>query len=119
MIENALVEKAETFYKNNSHFRKQLNNKSKDNRQTLYMFMEHWLKGIIKGMKKIYIIGQLVNDTPTTKIEKYRFCHNPKLINKITSIKSVMSLSSDSLPYWKWFNTMEDAELYIKNYLLN
>lgn len=47
-----IVEKAERIYGLNPHFRKQLNDKRKDIRYTLEMFMEHWALLLIKHIKK-------------------------------------------------------------------
>lgn len=38
-----LEKKAERIYENNGHFREQLNKKGYDQRETLKMFMAHWL----------------------------------------------------------------------------
>lgn len=46
-----LVDKAERIYKNNEHFRKQLNKKRTDCRYTLEMFMEHWSLPLLKDYK--------------------------------------------------------------------
>lgn len=49
-----LVEKAERIYANSDFFRKQLNDKRKDMRYTLEMFMEHWALGILNRPKSGY-----------------------------------------------------------------
>lgn len=46
-----LVGKAERLYRINCHFRKQLNDKRKDMRYTLEMFMEHWALPLLKELK--------------------------------------------------------------------
>lgn len=39
-----LTERAERHYRDDEHFRKEINNKRKDPRQYLMMFMDHWKK---------------------------------------------------------------------------
>lgn len=46
-----LVNKAEHIYRVNSMFRKQLNDRRKDPRYVLEMFMEHWTMPILKDIK--------------------------------------------------------------------
>lgn len=43
-----LIKKAETIYKNSEHFRKLMNDRRKDARMTLGMFMEHWAEPLVK-----------------------------------------------------------------------
>ena len=43
-----LVSKAERLYTNNEGFRKQINDKRKDCRYVLEMYMEHWFKALLK-----------------------------------------------------------------------
>lgn len=52
VISPTLVEKAEHIYKVNSGFKKQLNDRRRDCRYTLEMFMEHWTLAILKGYKR-------------------------------------------------------------------
>ena len=47
-----LVQKAETLYKKSDHFRKLINDKRKDMRYTLEMFMEHWADAILNRPKR-------------------------------------------------------------------
>jgi len=47
----SLVNKAERIYKANESFRKQINNKRKDPRYTLEIFMEHWSMGLLLTYK--------------------------------------------------------------------
>lgn len=41
-LEKHLEEKANTIYKSNEHFKKQINQKGDKGRDSLYMYMEHW-----------------------------------------------------------------------------
>lgn len=47
-IKPILTEKAERLYNTSSHFRRSINDKRKDMRYQLEMFMEHWTKAILK-----------------------------------------------------------------------
>lgn len=47
-----LENKAETIYQHSKHFRDSINDKRKDSRDTLAMFMAHWLQGFKKKATK-------------------------------------------------------------------
>ena len=61
-------------------------------------------------MKSIYIVGDMVNDTPTTKIKMFRFS---TLLLKLAE-KELKTNKTDLVDYWKWFNSVEEAEQYLE-----
>jgi DNA repair protein RadC len=58
-LEKHLEEKANTLYKNNEFFKKQINQSGNKGRDTLYMFMEHWADSFLG--KKYAKGGELAN----------------------------------------------------------
>lgn len=61
-------------------------------------------------MKSIYIISDMVNNTPTTKIKKFRFSFSSFL----SAEKEMKTTKTDLINYWKWFNSVEEAEQYLE-----
>ena len=61
-------------------------------------------------MKKVYIIGSMVFDSPTTQVEKFRFALLPN-----NSAKEVKTEKTNKIQFWKWFDTIEQAEHYLKS----
>ena len=65
-------------------------------------------------MKTICLITDLVNDTPTTKVEKFRFTEPFSfLAQKI--IKEYKTDKSNLIDSLLWFNSVEEAEQYLEN----
>jgi hypothetical protein len=60
-------------------------------------------------MKTVYIVSDMISDTPTTKVEKFRFSF---LAQKI--VKEIKTDKIDLIGYWKWFNSVEEAEQYLE-----
>ena len=60
-------------------------------------------------MKKIYIIGSMVFDSPTTQVEKFRFALLPN-----NSAKEIKTEKTNKIHFWKWFDTIEQARECIK-----
>ena len=60
-------------------------------------------------MKKVYIIGSMVFDSPATKIEKFRFALLPN-----NSAKEIKTEKAERVEFWKWFDTIEQAEHYLE-----
>ena len=64
-------------------------------------------------MKTICLITDLVNDTPTTKVEKFRFTEPFSfLAQKI--IKEYKTDKSNLIDSLLWFNSVEEAEQYLE-----
>ena len=61
-------------------------------------------------MKTIYIISDMVYDTPTTKAEMFRFSLLPLKPAK----KELKTEKTKLIEYWKWFNSVEEAEQYLE-----
>lgn len=62
-------------------------------------------------MKKVYIIGSMVFNSPTTQVEMFRFCVLP---NK-NSVKERETKKAGRVEFWKWFDTIEQAEHYLES----
>ena len=60
-------------------------------------------------MKKVYIIGSLIFDSPTTQVEKFRFALLPN-----NSAKEIETEKTNKIQFWKWFDTIEQAEQYLE-----
>jgi len=61
-------------------------------------------------MKTIYIISDMVYDTPTTKAEMFRFSLLPlKSVQKEYKTEKI-----NLIEWWKWFNSVEEAEQYLE-----
>lgn len=60
-------------------------------------------------MKKVYIIGSMVFDSPTTQVEKFRFALLPN-----NSEKEIETEKINKIQFWKWFDTIEQAENYLE-----
>jgi len=78
-----LTERAERHYRDNEHFRKEINNKRKDPRQYLMMFMDHWKKA-----KRAFDIRNL-------KIPEYV----PEAGDKVYSKMDFIELAKGNLKY--------------------
>lgn len=61
-------------------------------------------------MKTIWIVSDMVNDTPTTKAEMFRFSSLP--LN--SAVKDLETEKTKLIEYWKWFNSVEEAEQYLE-----
>ena len=61
-------------------------------------------------MEKIYIIGSMVFDSPTTKVQKFRICTTPTQ----NSVKEIETKKGERIQFWKWFDTIEQAEHYLE-----
>ena len=57
-------------------------------------------------MKTIYIISDMVYDTPTTKVLKFRF--------SLSGEKEYKTEKINLIEWWKWFNSVEEAEQYLE-----
>ena len=62
-------------------------------------------------MKTIYLISDLINDTPTTKVLKFKFSNFPSSNGKHSEVKTN---KVDLIDWWKLFNSAEEAEQYIE-----
>lgn len=66
-------------------------------------------------MKKIYIIGSMVFDSPTTQVEKFRFALLPNnSADKERVLKEIKTEKTNKIHFWKWFDTIEQAEHYLE-----
>ena len=57
-------------------------------------------------MRTIYLINDLINDTPTTKVLKFRF--------SLSGGKEIRTEKINLIEWWKWFNSVEEAEQYLE-----
>jgi len=78
-----LTERAERHYRDDEHFRKEINNKRKDPREYLMMFMDHWMKA-----KRAFDIRSL-------KIPEYA----PEAGDKVYSKMDFIELAKGNLKY--------------------
>lgn len=62
-------------------------------------------------MKSVYIVSSMINDTPTTKIKKFRFSMLPLK----SAMKEIKTTKLELIEYWKWFNLVEEAEKYLED----
>ena len=60
-------------------------------------------------MKKVYIIGSMVFDSLTTQVEKFRFALLPNIL-----AKEIETEKGERVEFWKWFDTIEQAEHYLE-----
>lgn len=60
-------------------------------------------------MKKVYITSSMIFDSPTTQVEKFRFALLPK-----NSAKEIKTEKAERVEFWKWFDTIEQAEYYLE-----
>ena len=66
-------------------------------------------------MKKVYIIGSMVFDSPTTQVEKFRFALLPNnSADKERVLKEIKTEKTNKIQFWKWFDTIEQAENYLE-----
>ena len=61
-------------------------------------------------MKPIWIVSDMVNDTPATKVEMFRFSSLPLK----SAVKELKTEKTKLIEYWKWFNSVEEAEQYLE-----
>ncbi len=61
-------------------------------------------------MKTIYIVSGMINDSPTTKVEMFRFSSLPLK----SAQKELKTEKTDLIEDWKWFNSVEEAEQYLE-----
>jgi len=61
-------------------------------------------------MKTIYIISDMVYDTPTTKVKKFKL----NLLPLKSVQKELKTEKTKLIEYWKWFNSVEEAEQYLE-----
>ena len=64
-------------------------------------------------MKSVYIVSSRINDTPTIKIKKFRFSTLPLKVENEERVLKTTKL--ELIEYWKWFNSVEEAEKYLEN----
>ena len=62
-------------------------------------------------MKTICLINDLINDTPTTKVLKFKFSNFPSSNGKHSETKTE---KINLIEWWKWFNSVEEAEQYLE-----
>ena len=62
-------------------------------------------------MRTIYLINDLINDTPTTKVLKFKFSNFPSSNGKHSEIKTNRA---ELIEWWKSFNSAEEAEQYLE-----
>lgn len=62
---------------------------------------------------KVILISDMVFDTPTTKVEKFRFTEPFSFLAKKT-IKEYYLPKGKIIEHWKWFDTIQQAEEYLK-----
>ena len=51
----------------------------------------------------------MVFDSPTTQVEKFRFALLPN-----NSAKEIKTEKTNKIQFWKWFDTIEQAEHYLE-----
>ena len=61
-------------------------------------------------MKTIYIVSGMINNSSTTKVEMFRFSS----MNLKSAQKELKTDKINSIEYWKWFNSVEEAEQYLQ-----
>ena len=61
-------------------------------------------------MKTVYLIRDMVADTPTTKVEMFRFSSLPLKF----AVKEIKTEKINLIEWWKWFNSVEEAEQYLE-----
>jgi len=64
-------------------------------------------------MKTICIISDMVNNSPTTKVGMFRFTE-PFYFLREKVVKEIRTEKIDLIQYWKWFNSVEEAEQYLE-----
>lgn len=64
-------------------------------------------------MKSVYIVSDMVNDTPTTKVEMFRITEPFWFLHKKV-VKEIETNKTDLVDALLWFNSVEEAEKYIK-----
>ena len=52
----------------------------------------------------------MVFDSPTTKVQKFRICTTPTQ----NSAKEIETKKGERVEFWKWFDTIEQAEHYLE-----
>lgn len=57
-------------------------------------------------MRTIYLINDLINDTPTTKVLKFRF--------SLSGEKEYKTEKINLVEWWKWFDSVYEAEQYLE-----
>jgi len=60
-------------------------------------------------MKTVYLVSNMVADTPTTKVLKFRFD-----ITSLSGGKEIRTEKINLIEWWKWFNSVEEAEQYLE-----
>lgn len=64
-------------------------------------------------MKTICIISEMVNNSPTTKVEMFRFIQPFTFLRK-NIIKRYETEKSNLVDALLWFNSVEEAEQYLE-----
>lgn len=64
-------------------------------------------------MKTICLISDLVNNSPTTKVEKFRFTEPFSFLAK-KIIKEYKTDKANLIDSLLWFNSIEEAEQYLE-----
>lgn len=64
-------------------------------------------------MKTICIISDMVNDTPTTKVEMFRFTEPFSFLAKKV-VKEIKTNKVNLIESSIWFNSVEEAEQYLE-----
>ena len=57
-------------------------------------------------MNTVYLISDMIFDTPKTKVLKFRF--------SIWGGREYKTEKIHLIEYWKWFNSVEEAEQYLE-----
>ena len=52
----------------------------------------------------------MVFNSPTTKVQKFRICTTPTQ----KSAKEIKTEKGERVEFWKWFDTIEQAEHYLE-----
>ena len=63
---------------------------------------------------KVILISDMVFDTPTTKVEKFRLTEPFSFLAKKV-VKEYYLPKDKIIEHWKWFDTIEDVEQYLND----
>lgn len=61
-------------------------------------------------MSAVFIISEYIFVAPKTKVKKYRFVQN--LLGKVAE-KEIKTEKAQRIEYYKWFDTINEAEQYL------
>lgn len=61
-------------------------------------------------MKTVYILSANINNSATTKVERFRF----NVLHFKNAVKEIKTEKEKLIDYWKWFNSVKEAEQYLE-----